>query len=358
MSDAPPPTPGPPPQPRTVARLIPGAVSPARLAALRTGAVLARAEAAVVTLTGPGAVTAAQVLLTNDVEKPGDGAFVYGALLTPKGMIVVDAWVARLGATMSFAVAAEGRERALAIFTRSVPPRLARLADRTTELAVYRLAGPNALAVAEAAGLPVPSAPGRVLAAPAPGTSEVARATEGAPFTLQLTFPAAETEVLTARLTAAGAVPTDAATLELARVLAGWPRLGAEVDDKTIPQEVRYDELGGVSYTKGCYTGQETVSRLHFRGHANRQLRGIEFDTEPSTFGEAPPPVVHEDHEVGRVSSVVWLPESAPGAPLVGRWVGLALLRREVTSGTMVRAAGVDARVVELPFPLPRLEPA
>src|SRR5881398_2439828 len=161
MSDAPPPTPGPPPQPRTVARLIPGAVSPARLAALRTGAVLARAEAAVVTLTGPGAVTAAQGLLTNDVDKPGDGAFVYGALLTPKGMIVVDAWVARLGATMSFAVAAQGRERALAIF---------------------RLAGPNALAVAGAAGLPVPSAPGRVVAAPG-GTSEIARATEGAPFT-------------------------------------------------------------------------------------------------------------------------------------------------------------------------------
>src|SRR5213080_3285060 len=97
MSDAPPPTPGPPPQPRTVARLIPGAVSPARLAALRTGAVLARAEAAVVTLTGPGAVTAAQGLLTNDVEQPGDGAFVYGALLTPKGMIVVDAWVETRG---------------------------------------------------------------------------------------------------------------------------------------------------------------------------------------------------------------------------------------------------------------------
>src|SRR5437764_240812 len=235
MSGAPPPVPGPSPQLPTVARLVPGAVSPTRLAALRTGAVIAPAEAAVVTLTGPGAVTAAQGLLTNDVEKPGDGAFVYGALLTPKGMIVVDAWVARLGATMSFAVAAEGRERALAIFTRSVPPRLARLADRTTELAVYRLAGPNALAVAEAAGLPVPSAPGRVLAAPAPGTSEVARATEGAPFTLQLTFPAAETEVLTARLTAAGAVPTDAATLELARVLAGWPRRAATRGSSTSP---------------------------------------------------------------------------------------------------------------------------
>ena len=356
MSDAPPPTPGPPPQPRTVARLIPGAVSPARLAALRTGAVLARAEAAVVTLTGPGAVTAAQGLLTNDVDKPGDGAFVYGALLTPKGMIVVDAWVARLGASMSFAVAAEGRERALAIFTRSVPPRLARLADRTAELAVYRLAGPNALAVAEAAGLPVPTGPGRVLAAPG-GTSEVARATEGAPFTLQLTTPMAETEVLSARLGAAGAVPADAATLELARILAGWPRLGAEVDDKTIPQEVRYDELGGVSYTKGCYTGQETVSRLHFRGHTNRYLRGLLFDAEPpATPADGWSSVTHLDRDVGRVTSLAWVPES--GVAGGGRWIGLALIRREVGSGVMVRAAGRDARVVDLPFATPFVGPA
>src|SRR5438128_530216 len=248
MSDAPPPTPGPPPQPRTVARLIPGAVSPARLAALRTGAVLARAEAAVVTLTGPGAVTAAQGLLTNDVEQPGDGAFVYGALLTPKGMIVVDAWVA-------------------------------------------------------------------------------------------------------------GAVPADAATLELARILAGWPRLGAEVDDKTIPQEVRYDELGGVSYTKGCYTGQETVSRLHFRGHTNRYLRGLLFDAEPpATPADGWSSVTHLDRDVGRVTSLAWVPES--GVAGGGRWIGLALIRREVGSGVMVRAAGRDARVVDLPFVTPFVGPA
>src|SRR5947199_380109 len=339
-----------------VARRIPGAVSPARLAALRTGAVMARAEAAVVTLTGPGAVTAAQGLLTNDVDKPGDGAFVYGALLTPKGMIVVDAWVARLGATMSFAVAAQGRERALAIFTRSVPPRLARLADRTAELAVYRLAGPNALAVAEAAGLPVPTGPGRVLAAPG-GTSEVARATEGAPFPLQLPTPNAETEVLSARLGAAGAVPADAATLELARILAGWPRLGAEVDDKTIPQEVRYDELGGVSYTKGCYTGQETVSRLHFRGHTNRYLRGLLFDAEPPAApADGWSSVTHLDRDVGRVTSLAWVPES--GVAGGGRWIGLAVIRREVGPGVMVRAAGRDARVVDLPFAVPFVGPA
>src|SRR3989442_8365886 len=72
-----------------VARLEPGRVTAATVAALRTGALLARAEAGVVALTGPGALTCFQCLLTNDIEKPGDGAFVSGALLTTKGVNVV-----------------------------------------------------------------------------------------------------------------------------------------------------------------------------------------------------------------------------------------------------------------------------
>jgi folate-binding protein YgfZ len=352
----PPPPPTPTPGPASAARLAPGSVPLTRLGALRTGSLVARADAAVLALTGPGAVTSIQGLLTNDVEQPGDGAFVYGALLTPKGMIVVDGWAARLGTTVTLTVPAEGRELALAIFTRSVPPRIARVADRSAAVAVYRLAGPNALAAAEAAGLPIPSGPGRVLTAP-DGTTEIARATEGAPFTLQLTVPVAETEVLDARLAAAGAVVGDAATLELARILAGWPRLGAEVDDKTIPQEVRYDELGGVSYTKGCYTGQETVSRLHFRGHTNRYLRGLLFDADPPvTPADGWTGVTHLDREVGRVTSLAWVPES--GVAGAGRWIGLALIRREVSPGAMVRAAGRDARVVELPFAVPFVGPA
>ena len=339
-----------------VARLAPGSVSPALLAALRTGAVVARADVAVLTLAGPGAVTCAQGLLTNDIEQPGDGAFVYGALLTPKGMIVVDGWAARLGTTIAYTVPADGRERAVAIFTRSVPPRLARLSDRTGEVASYRLAGPHALGVGEAAGLPLPAGPGKVVRAPG-GATEVARPTEGAPFTLQLTVPAPEAEVLAARLAAAGAVPADATVLELARILAGWPRLGAEVDEKTIPQEVRYDEIGGVSYTKGCYTGQETVARLHFRGHANRQLRGLLFDAEPPAApADGWSGVTHLDRDVGRVTSVAFVPES--GVARGGRWIGLALIRREVASGAVVRAAGRDARVVELPFSVPFVGPA
>src|SRR5260370_33046192 len=146
-----------------VARLEPGRIAPPLVAALRSGAVLARADVAVLALTGPGAVTCFQGLLTNDLEQPGDGAFLYGALLTPKGMIVVDGWAARLGATVSYTVPAEGRERALAICTRSVPPRLRRLSHPTADAVVYRLAGPRALSVAETAGVVAPESPGRVL---------------------------------------------------------------------------------------------------------------------------------------------------------------------------------------------------
>jgi folate-binding protein YgfZ len=159
------------------------------------------------------------------------------------------------------------------------------------------------------------------------------------------------------RLVAAGAVEAESSALELGRILAGWPRLGAEVDERTIPQEVRYDEIGGVSYTKGCYTGQETVARLHFRGHTNRGLRGLAFDVgPPAAPADGWSQVTHLDRDVGRVTSVAWVPE--PTAPGTGRWIGLALLRRDVGSGAMVRAAGRDARVVDLPFTLPAAGPA
>jgi tRNA-modifying protein YgfZ len=340
----------------TVFRLDPGSVAPPLAAALRTGAVVTRAPAATVALTGPGAVTCFQGLLTNDIEQPGDGAFVYGALLTPKGMIVVDGWAARLGTTVRYTVPAEGRERALGILSRSVPPRLARVSDHPADVAIYRIAGPRTLAIAATAGCDVPTAPGRVLEST--DGVETARASDAAPFVCQITAPASRATALAGRLVAAGALEADTATLELARVLAGWPRLGAEIDEKTIPQEVRYDEIGGVSYTKGCYTGQETVARLHFRGHTNRQLRGLLFDVEPPAApADGWSAVTHLDRESGRVTSVAWVPE--PGtAGRGGRWIGLAVIRSDVAAGAMVRAAGRDARVVDLPFVLPAVGPA
>jgi folate-binding protein YgfZ len=335
-------------------RLGPDAVTPVLLTALHTGAVFARADVGVLSLAGPGAVASMQGLLTNDVEKPGDGGFIYGALLTPKGMIVVDGWATRLGTTVTYTVPADGREPALAIFTRSIPPRIARSSDLTTEVAVFRLAGPQALAKVQAAGIAVPPGPGRVTLATVGGTEwQVARASEQAPFVLQVTAPTAAAAAVARRLVTAGMLEAEPVALDCARILAGWPRVGAETDEKTIPQEVRLEELGGVSFTKGCYTGQETVSRLHFRGHVNRQLRGLLFDAEPAAAAGS---VLHQDRDVGRVTSLAWIPDLRVSGG--GRWIGLAMVRRETEHGAVVRAAGRDARVVDLPFVLPFTGPA
>ena len=344
----------------TVTRLERDAVPAEVVDQLRAGAIVAPVDTGVIELTGAGtgAIVCFQGLLTNDIEKPGDGAFVYGALLTPKGMMVVDGWAARLGSRVRFTVPVEGRARARAIFERSIPPRLARFEDRSDDLGVLRLAGAHSVAVMGAAGLPVPPGPSRTVEGKAGDIPvEVARASELAPFVFQITTAAEHRAVLHQRLVGAGAHRASPDALELARILAGWPRLASEVDDKTIPQEVRFDEIGGVSYTKGCYTGQETVSRLHFRGHANRQLRGLLFESDPPAAPASGwSAVTQDEREVGRVTSIAWLPDG--GGSVLGRWIGLGIVRREVPIGATVRAAGREARVVDLPFDAPTVTPA
>ena len=336
-----------------VTRLNPGAVPADVMDRLRTGAIVAPADVGVLDLSGPGAVASFQGLLTSDIEQPGDGAFVFGALLTPKGMIVVDGWAARIGTRVRWTVPSEGRERAVAILQRSVPPRLARTVDRSADLTVVRVAGAHAIAILSAAGFPAPPHAGRAVETTLGEVPlEIARASDRAPFVFQITAAAAHGSALIDRLVRGGASLTDAAALDLARILSGWPRLASEVDEKTIPQEIGYDDIGGVSYTKGCYTGQETVSRLHFRGHANRNLRGLLFELDtPAPPAEGWGAVTEDEREVGRVTSLAWV----AGAD---RWIGLAVIRREVEIGAVVRAAGREARVVTLPFDIPAVRTA
>src|SRR5207248_3226493 len=202
--------------------------------------------------------------------------------------------------------------------------------------------GPGALAVAVAAGLEVPPAPGRVLARPA-GVGP-ARATEGAPCVVQVTAPGAAGPLLAARWEASGAVAAGPAILELSRILAGWPRLGAEVDEKTIPQEARFDEIGGLSYTKGCYTGQETVARLHFRGHVNRQVRGLLFDPEPPAApADGWSVVTYVDRDVGRVTRRALVRPASRAAVLR---LGADAVVGDVTDPAAWRAAARGVRAI------------
>jgi folate-binding protein YgfZ len=171
----------------------------------------------------------------------------------------------------------------------------------------------------------------------------VSRPLPGAPFHFLAVGPADGVAALRSRILSRGGSVGDEDDAEAARILAGWPALGAEIDEKTLPQEVRFDELGGVSYTKGCYLGQETVARIHFRGHPNRELRGLEWEDAAPLEGME---IAGGGREAGRVRSTLLVG---------GRRIGLAPIRREVAVGEVVTAGGRQARVVTLPFEGPRV---
>jgi folate-binding protein YgfZ len=285
----------------------------AELHTLRTARVAIPVADAVFRVEGPGAITCLQGLLSSDVAKLASGRAAWGAFLTPKGMIISDAWVIRDGDAAWVVVPGSARATLAQLFTRTLPPRLAKATDRSDDTVVHWLCG----------GIVSP-VDNTVIAMP-----------EGlAPFAAILLGRAG----LPATLGEQGWHIGAPANADVLKVLLGWPSLGREIDDRTLPQEVRFDELGGVRYDKGCYTGQETVSRLHFRGHANRTLRGVRWGA-----GETPtdPSVLVGDKVMGTLRTIVQLGSEC---------YALALLRREVGVGESVRTGESDGVVIEPPF--------
>jgi folate-binding protein YgfZ len=133
--------------------------------------------------------------------------------------------------------------------------------------------------------------------------------------------------------------PVSLEAAECVRVESGRPRHGYDFDADTIPQEAGLNERA-VSFTKGCYVGQETVARLHYKGKPNRHLRGLRL-SEPGQRGDA---VMLGDREAGRLGSTAESPLHGP--------IALALIRREAAPGAEVSVgeAGLTAVVAELPF--------
>jgi tRNA-modifying protein YgfZ len=310
-----------------------------RLGQIRHGAVLVITDPAVFRVQGPGALTCLQGLLTNDLVKPGDNSLVYGALLTPKGALVVDYWVLRQADALTLVAPRSGHEASLDLFRRQLPPRLAKVVDLTGQARVAWLIGGRGFQTLAESGVGMPESSGRVASVGGEVSPiALALAPEAAPFVALALGAEPAIAALSSRVISAGALPGDERDLHAARILCGWPALGAEIDERTLPQEVRYDQIGGVSYTKGCYTGQETVARLHFRGHTNRELRGLRWRRPVPLEGRT----IHKgEREVGSVRSTLSLEDRA---------IGLGLIRREVAVGEELLAGGQPATVVALPF--------
>ena len=288
-------------------------LSTAELHTLRRARVVIPVADAVFRIEGPGTITCLQGLLTNDVAQLASGAAAWGAFLTPKGMIIADAWVIRDGEAAWVLVSGGARAAVTQLFARTLPPRLAKATDCGDGTRPWWLIGGTCQSVDQAF---------------------IATPEAIAPFAALMLAPVGAETTLVDRGWKVGA-PSDADALKL---LLGWPSLGREIDDRTLPQEVRFDELGGVRYDKGCYTGQETIARLHFRGHANRALRGVRW-----AAGEGPTDrsVMVGDKVVGSLRTMAQLGEE---------YYALAILRREVAAGDSLRTGECSAVVIEPPF--------
>ncbi len=323
--------------------------------ALRSGAGLVDRSARLRMLVGGSqAVETMTGLLTSDVGalKPGMGQ--YAAALTAKGKVIADVRLFARGDDLLIDTSAAAAPGFTAMIRKFVNPRLARYADVSTVLRSIGVFGPRAHHVLAN----VLHAEGAVAAAVtalrgladyhhlafnfAGANLFIARVPDLGGEGYDIFVPVEIAELLWSNLARAAAKPVGRDATEIARVEAGRPLWGLDMDDNTLAQEANFDALEGISYTKGCYTGQETVARVHFRGHVNRHLRGVQ-SAAPIPAGAE---LFDAEKSNGHMKSSVVSPRCGP--------IGLAMLRREVETGAELIArwdgGEASARVRELPF--------
>lgn len=304
-------------------------------AVTETCGLLDRSERGKLALTGPEAAAFLQGQVTNDVEALQPGSGCYAAFLTPKGKMLGDL---RILATDDELLLDTERMALQALFNlihRGLIGHDAQLHKRTLENGLLSLIGPRSSAIAAVPKLE--DAPEHAHATVELGglSARAIRTDVG----IDVLCQAGDRDAIQAALLEAGAQVVAESAAECVRVERGRPRYGIDLDDTVIPEEAALNERA-VSFSKGCYIGQETVARLHWRGKPNRHLRGLRLSAAAQTGEE----LRFGERAVGRVGSVAASPRHGP--------IALALVRREVTPGETVDVGDGQspAQVLELPF--------
>jgi folate-binding protein YgfZ len=267
--------------------------------------------------------------LTNDVESLAPGEGCYAALLDRKGKVRADMRVLRTDDSFLLDTEPEAGDLLTRHLKMYKVGRDASVEAAPADERLLSLIGPLS-----------PKLAGDVPAGPEHSHREVlvggarcrAIATD---LGVDLVLAGDDFDGVRAHLIEAGAAPVEEAAAEILRVEAGRPRLGREIGESTMPQEAGINDRA-VSFTKGCYIGQETVARLHYKGKPNRHLRLLVPEREVAA-GDA---VTLDGRELGTIGTAVLSP--ARGA------LALAILRREAEPGAEVTVGdGTTARVEE-----------
>ena len=153
------------------------------------------------------------------------------------------------------------------------------------------------------------------------------------------------------QLAAANAIAIDEELYETLRIESGIPKFGTDMDETTIVPELGIDEM--ISYTKGCYIGQEIIARIHFRGHVAKRLTGLicDADLDREAFGAGGTPAIQsaellaaEGKSAGKITSVSY-------SPKLDKHITLAFVRYDfLADGTELTLGGQRVTVTSLPF--------
>ena len=319
--------------------------------AARTHAALFDSRRGRIVVSGRDRATYLQGLLTNDIPAVKEGQGCYAAYLTPQGRLISDLLVYELGDVLLLSLPLATKDVVLAKLDQFIFSEDVQLGDVTETFAGVVVVGPDAaLAVHALTGTDV----GTLAALPIHGNLRatvngepviVLRVDDTGEPGFELLVPAATANDVRAQLVQAGTVEADEATAEQLRIEAGVPRFGQDMDEETIPLEAGI-EARAISFTKGCYVGQEVIIRVLHRGHGRVARKLVGLALAP---GGAVPSVgtllLADGKEIGAVTSSAF-------SPALGHPIALGYVKRDFTEpGTTVSLAGEgDAQVVTLPF--------
>jgi folate-binding protein YgfZ len=282
-------------------------------------------------------------MVTNNVRDLAPANGVYAFILTPQGHNRGDLVVYNRG---DYLLATTDREQAsniAAVLQRYIIMDQVEIEDISDKLSTIGIAGPKAREILTHAGIEVAQLqPAQVIDAVWHDIGiSVARSTHPQMDGYEVWLAPQNIRKLWDALITAGAVPAGSDALEMYRIARGVPRYGADLRERDLPQET--GQQHALSFTKGCYIGQEIVERIRARGSVHRTPIGFEIDGAPPQPGTK---VRVNDKDVGEITSAARVP--FPGGE---RTLALGYLRREVaTPGATVQIGEQSATVRTLPF--------
>jgi folate-binding protein YgfZ len=302
----------------------------------RQCALVRRGDRGVLAVSGTDRLGWLQGLLTNDVVNLPAGGVCEAAYLTPQGRMITDARVFNLAERVLLDVPAPLAEALQAKLDSLLFSEDASVQNVSSSLALVELHGPAAPAVAD-----------RLRAEPWAERATVVRHDVFELPAYAVFVAVQEVDAVTASAIASGAVVATLETLDVIRVEAGRPAFLVDMDEHTIPLEAGLEQRA-ISFTKGCYVGQEVIVRVVHRGGGRVAKRLVGLTMSTSDVPAAGSSIHAGGRELGRVTSAVW-------SPALSCAIALGYLHRDhVEPGTRVEvatAAGpLGAAVTALPF--------